>query len=284
MDVSSALEAHKKKFKTTEVEKVIPLDIDLGLLTASDINVLDDSLLKSKDTAALNKYLRRITRDGAQLLINSIFSRPTRTTEDSVIAELPKPFLKLPREKHVPKPKPLTRWEKFAQTKGIQSTKRSQKVFDEATGEYLPRWGYRGVNDAEKQWLVEVKDGADPFQDQFQKLRDEKKERVNKNQRRHQRNLEESAAEQRSISNPRSMQKKDLQRTLVLSKSSTASMGKFDRQLVGEPKVKGVKRKFKSNDVDAGEEKDTSLKLLKKVVDAPKGKIDVHKAIRKLKK
>jgi regulator of ribosome biosynthesis len=39
--------------------------------------------------------------------------------------------------------------------------------------------------------------------------------------------------------------KEDIQRTLVMTRGSTASMGKFDRMLEGEKKPRGVKRKVK---------------------------------------
>jgi regulator of ribosome biosynthesis len=47
MDVSGVLEAHKQKFKSVSVEgKVIPLEYDLGLLTAYDQNPIDETELK----------------------------------------------------------------------------------------------------------------------------------------------------------------------------------------------------------------------------------------------
>ena len=42
----------------------------------------------------------------------------------------------------------------------------------------------------------------------------------------------------------KSQQKADLEKSLHRSKVSTASMGKFDKKLEGEPKLKGQKRKF----------------------------------------
>ncbi|KAJ1913232.1 Rhodanese- sulfurtransferase [Tieghemiomyces parasiticus] len=271
------------QFKTTEVKKVIPLEYDLGLLMASDINLLNDDLLSSDDSAQLNRYLRKVTRDGAQLLINQIFAQPTSVVDNSVIAQLPPPVLAVPREKHIPKPKLATRWERFAKAKGIGLTKKSQMVYDEARGEYVPRWGRNGINQGEKDWLIEVKDGDDPFEDQYQKRRDAKRERVATNKRRHQRNLEEAAAADRSIGDPRSLRKAELQRALLTSKSSTASLGRFDRQLEGETKAKGIKRKFKPNTADTAEDKEATLRLAKKAVDGPKGAINVKKAIRKLK-
>jgi hypothetical protein len=43
-----------------------------------------------------------------------------------------------------------------------------------------------------------------------------------------------------------SERKGEIQRTLVMSRASTASMGKFDRMLEGEKKPRGVKRKVMS--------------------------------------
>ena len=47
---------------------------------------------------------------------------------------LPKPKILLPRHKPIPKPKPMTKWEKFRLEKGIPpKEKRSRMVFDETT-------------------------------------------------------------------------------------------------------------------------------------------------------
>jgi hypothetical protein len=56
----------------------------------------------------------------------------------------------------VPKPKPPTKWEKFAKAKGIQKTKRSRMVFDEATDQYKPRYGYGRASNKDE-WVVEAK-------------------------------------------------------------------------------------------------------------------------------
>jgi regulator of ribosome biosynthesis len=43
--------------------------------------------------------------------------------------------------------------------------------------------------------------------------------------------------------NPREERKRDIEKTLATTRISTASMGKFDKKLDGEKKVRGVKRK-----------------------------------------
>ena len=57
----------------------------------------------------------------------------------------------------LPKPKPPTKWELFAKKKGIQKVKTPNMVYDEETGEWVPKWGYKGANKkSENEWLVEL--------------------------------------------------------------------------------------------------------------------------------
>jgi regulator of ribosome biosynthesis len=59
--------------------------------------------------------------------------------------------------KKLPKPKPPTRWERFAKAKGIQHRKKNKMIYDEATGEWVSRWGYKGTNDdGINDWLIPV--------------------------------------------------------------------------------------------------------------------------------
>ena len=80
------------------------------------------------------------------------------TTEMGTMMALPPPKMVLPREKPIPPPKKLSKWEKFAQTKDIQNRKRERMVWDDDTNQWRPRWGYK--RDAElKDWIVELKPG-----------------------------------------------------------------------------------------------------------------------------
>ena len=55
-------------------------------------------------------------------------------------------------------------------------------IYDEVTGEYKPRWGYKAINNGiEDHAIVEVKTGQDPFADPWAVEKNEKKERVQKN-------------------------------------------------------------------------------------------------------
>ncbi|KAJ2598153.1 Rhodanese- sulfurtransferase [Coemansia sp. RSA 1722] len=264
MDVSGILDEHKSKFKSIQVDRLIPVEFDLGILSCFDINMLDENKLRSNPTTR-NNYLKELSREGAQQLVNELFSLPTTVDEDSYYATLPKPTTVLPREKPVPKEKPMTRWEKFAKIKGIQKRKTSGKVFDEATGEWRLKYGFKGVNnDDQKPWLIEVPGNADPYEDQYKVRREEKKERIEKNKRRSQRNYEERVAVEKGMK-PHEMRKRELQKALVLSKQSTASLGKFDEKLQGEPKIKGIKRRFDPLVGSADKEKSKNMDILNKV-------------------
>jgi regulator of ribosome biosynthesis len=91
----------------------------------------------------------------------------------------------------LPPPKQQTTWEKFAAKKGIKAKTaetRKKMVYDDATGEWVPKWGYKGANKAgENDWIVEVdekkererKEGTERQGDG----RRERKERVRRNER-----------------------------------------------------------------------------------------------------
>ncbi|KAJ2846708.1 Rhodanese- sulfurtransferase [Coemansia brasiliensis] len=78
------------------------------------------------------------------------------------------------------------------------------------------------------------------------------------------------------------MRKRELQRALVMSKGSTASMGKFDEKLKGEPKIKGLKRKFDPLVSAAGAEKTKNMEILGRVAkgDSSATVLNVRKAQR----
>lgn len=60
--------------------------------------------------------------------------------EDMV--KLPKQLIILPRSKHIPKPKPLTKWEKYRLDKGLApSQKKSRMIYSEEAKDWVPRWG-----------------------------------------------------------------------------------------------------------------------------------------------
>ena len=72
------------------------------------------------------------------------------------VAHLPTPTTPLPRAKPVPKPRAPTKWEAFAQRKGIVKRKRSREVFDEEAGEHRRRFGYKRAGDESEVPIIEA--------------------------------------------------------------------------------------------------------------------------------
>ncbi|EGW34738.1 uncharacterized protein SPAPADRAFT_57806 [Spathaspora passalidarum NRRL Y-27907] len=201
--------SNETEYKPVTVDKPIPNTYDLGNLATFDPNPLDNSKLTSDSDR--EEYLTSVTRDNVQLLINQILSLPVKTTTDThgsstgqnstmTLIQLPEPSTQLPREKAIPKPKPPTKWEQFAARKGIKAKAKDGKmVYDEATGEWVPKWGYKGKNkELDDQWLVEVddkvKDTPDELIDPRTLSRAERKKLVKKNELQHKRNLKNQGA------------------------------------------------------------------------------------------
>jgi regulator of ribosome biosynthesis len=173
------------------VSKLIPYTFDLGNLLCNDSNPLpsdhDNALV---DAAA---------RDCAQALINQLLTTcPITSTQDGVTISLPDASTPLPREKSVPTAKEPTKWEKFAAKKGISGKrKEGSKVYDEESGEWVNKWGYRGANKkGEEEWLVEV-DGEKETKsgeagDVRKERREERKERIQRQARRERANAKKA--------------------------------------------------------------------------------------------
>lgn len=77
------------------------------------------------------EYLTSETRNNVQLLINKLFELPMRNEDGYMYVDLPEPRYNLPREKPLPTPKPLTKWQKFAIEKGIKKTPKPKTTWDD---------------------------------------------------------------------------------------------------------------------------------------------------------
>ena len=214
----------------------------------------------------LEAYLQSNARDGVQALLNALFALPSTPSPDGPVAKLPPPLTQLPRAKPLPKPKTLTKWEKFAKEKGISHRKKEKAVWDEEKQEWVNRWGWKGKNkELEEQWLTEVPANAgtclppsplleayscesstDIDHDPSKVSRAERKARMAKNEQQMAQNTARAQGEG-AVAGPSSRQqrKSEINRTLATSRVSTASMGRFDKILEGEKKSKGVKRKVR---------------------------------------
>ncbi|KAJ1527531.1 hypothetical protein ONE63_007501 [Megalurothrips usitatus] len=276
-----------EKFKPITVDKHLEVQLDVGNLLAFDTNEVDLRKLRSDS----NEYLKELTRDNTQLLLNKVWELPTAYVEDTIVAEMPKPTYVLPRSLPVPKAKELTKWEKFAKEKGIVKTKKSKLTWDEALKKWVPRYGYRkAAAEKEKDWVIEVPGNADPMEDQFDKKRKVKRENVAKNELQRMRNI----AAAHKVKVPRvgmlpaaKVTSKDISRAVTIAKASTASGGKFQAQLPKEKTAKDVKDvmpvapyKKRKPLISKAQERKSNIEIVDRIL-YKKPKLDMEAAVNK---
>jgi regulator of ribosome biosynthesis len=150
-------------------------------------------------------------------------------------------------------------------------------VWDEESQTWVARWGWKGRNKAEEtQWLHEVPANADVDYDPSKEARAARKARMAKNEQQRMKNLARSqhgqATTATSAPSVRTLpeRKGEIERSLAMTRASTASMGKFDRMLQGEKKPRGVKRKFEPTEKSVEAEKSANLALIRKLEDSSK--------------
>jgi regulator of ribosome biosynthesis len=114
------------------------VELDLGNLLA-----FDPSAPATRDEAEAKAQATALT----QALMNALLQLPSEATPVGRVAALPPPSTPLPRAKPLPKPREPTKWEKFAQQKGIVKRKRSALVFDENEQGFKRRYGYQRANE-----------------------------------------------------------------------------------------------------------------------------------------
>eukprot|EP00056_Hartaetosiga_gracilis_P002437 m.53600 g.53600 ORF g.53600 m.53600 type:complete len:278 (-) comp11046_c0_seq2:925-1758(-) len=268
MDVEELLreskERQQKLLSRVEVQREENFIIDEGNLLGHDVRPIELRLLKSEKT---KDQATEIARENTQLLFNALWKLPRETLPEGKFVTLPQPKSHIPREKPVPKEKHKTRWEKFAELKGIQNKKKGRMVFDEATGEWIPRFGYKSANDPSNVPWIEVPANADPYEDQFERVANAKKAKVQKNEEQRMRNIAAARllAKGRRV-NPQSI-KKELQANIAIGRSSTASAGVFDKDLPGETKLKRAGKRSNRKAVvgNTSSEKAAQLRIIDKL-------------------
>ncbi|WCJ40904.1 hypothetical protein M5689_021803 [Euphorbia peplus] len=275
--------------------------VDVGHLMAFDPYHNFPSLPSSRE-----ELVEQCVRKGAELVqavASSLFNLPSTEDVDGPLVKLPRPTTKLPREKHLPKPKPPTKWEEFAKKKGIKNRKKDKVVWDEQTGTWKRRYGYDRVNDDADVPIIEAKMTDEPGVDPFTKRKSDKKKRVEKQEDNRLQNLKQAhkvgalpshiqlAATALPITGtqaaPKKFSKDELGNVAGLAATATASGGKFDKKLQGEKPVKmqGKHRKFLPVAEGSGmgrQEKEQSDKILSKIFSQHSHEIlNVEKAVSK---
>lgn len=262
--------------------------VDLGHLAVLDPTPIDAARFRNQPEI----FIKSHTSAAVQLLLRQLQTLPQQKDRLGVVVELPKPQTVLPREKPVPKPKPLTRWQKFAQEKGITKQKRSKMVWDETREEYRPRHGYNRVNDTKEDWILPHKEGKGDDYDPWEERAEEKRSAKEKQKMQEERNLREAretgykAPLVKSVLDGAKQNKTELAENLAVVQRSTASMGKFDKKRQNEPGMKapaGKRHKVKSvvgTGSELSGEKEKNMEALDKMLrgDAS-SKFNVDKAV-----
>ncbi|KAF3336416.1 ribosome biogenesis regulatory protein [Carex littledalei] len=274
--------------------------IDLGNLLASDPNHHFQSIPSSRE-----ELVRQCLEKGTELvqaIADSLFSLPSTEDRDGPLVKLPPPITKLPREKHLPRPKPPTKWEAFAKMKGIKKRKKNKRVWDEQTSSWKRTHGYDRANDDRDIPILDAKSTDEVGEDPFAKRKAEKKEGVKKQEKNRLENLKRSAktgylpshiqlaATSLPITGtkkevPKKASKNELESVAGMVATSTASGGKFDKKLPGEkpPKHLGKHRKFLPIVEGKGigsKEKQQTEKILNQLLSKSSHEIlDVNKAV-----
>lgn len=126
------------------IDNKLNVSLDLGHLLVYDNQPFNKDFIDEEDMLKRGKQnVQNIFQDLFKLCKTQQgedeekrdFDKP----EDNVI--LPKPITILPRGKPIPKPKPLTKWERFKAEKGLPTIKRSRMVYSETAADWVPRWG-----------------------------------------------------------------------------------------------------------------------------------------------
>ena len=211
---------------------------------------------------------------------------------------LPDPIITLPRSLPIPVAKPLTKWEKYKQEKGIIQRKRSRMVYSEEVGDWVPRWGKGSIKKIQNamNWAMEEKEpGVNPFEQQsnerqLAKAKQLKRQLKNEEYARKvlQGKKETNTKDLSNKSEPKQIlskkqrkaakiqkeikklddDKKNLSKRLEQVQKSTSSMGNFDKKLKNEKEINLLKRKRVSNDimVDKKKEKTRDKRILDNIL------------------
>ncbi|CAL8093754.1 unnamed protein product [Orchesella dallaii] len=267
--------------RSIAVEKAIEVDIDPGNLLVTDPNEISRLQLNSNPA----EYLKDLTRSNTQLLINSIFTLPFHRVDDVIVAELPKPTYVLPRSKPAPKARPLTKWQSYAKDKGIVKKKKSGLIWDEIVKKWVPRFGYRRAEaEHAKDWLLEVPQHSDPYEDQFEKKSEAKSERVAKNELQRLRNLAKAkkivVPASKGLTSKVKQSKEELLTAVHTANKATASLGKFQPKVGKVKPLKGAGKKRQFDPLINSQEKAKNLSVLDKIMNK-KPKIDVEPIVSK---
>jgi len=259
-------------------EKSTLIQTDLGNLIAFDYQEYP----KGFDIAS-------VTQQALQELFVQLFQLPIKADDYTMdpLAQLPAGEMPIPREKSPPEPKAQTKWEQFAQKKGIKKKKKSRLVYDEIAKEYKPRFGFNKPLNPKEDWVLP--DNPDELskynvKDPFELTKSLKKKENEKIAKQEEANRKRKAGQSGldvgkkqvtlELHNSDKLDKQVLDRAVAIAQKSTASMGKFDKFATDEKKLYKTKPNFVPDDREERKKIETRIaqRVIKntEVIDAKK--------------
>lgn len=128
------------------------------------LTVVSDDTVKSINDTARKMILS---------LVNEIKkNRSSRRNACLIYEVIPEPYI-IPRE--YSKDKTKTKWELFAESKGIKNRKKSQLEYCEELKKWVPKWGRTSIKN------MKLSSGVVEVEKSFSQLKKEKKDRIKKN-------------------------------------------------------------------------------------------------------
>ena len=178
---------------------------------------------------------------------------------------LPEKMTQFPRQKPLPKAKPLTKWEQFRVMRGLRPRKkRTRFVYDDITKDWVPRYGFKSIKHIqdEANGIVEDDPDAAPGHDPFLQRKHEKKLVLEKQKGRELKNKMVAIKSMKA--------KSEIGEALKIAQKSTASMGKHDKKAnKKERDPKPEREKINLSTWDMRIEKKRNLDILKVVGKRP---------------
>jgi regulator of ribosome biosynthesis len=200
----------------------VSLSFDLGHVTVLDpVHISPDDAtpdsLCARTTASFRQLFRRLE---------------TLERADDGHSALPPPMIEMPRSKPIPMDAPTTRWEQFVKNKQLTMRKKETKIFDEESGEWRLRYGYKRAGKKPEDWLIEVPNGVG--EDPFEKRESAKKESIadqQKRERRNQKRADRARAAVAAVSTKGSFRTEALKAAVARASNpgSSASMNQFNK-------------------------------------------------------
>lgn len=258
---------------TEPVQEIVDLEVDLGnlCLYASNHVEFSDGNPEDKIQALAQENFKRLFSRLVELRAKEDEVRDAKKldlqihdfdkSEFHVI--LPDPSTMFPRFNPMPSKKDLTKWEQYAQDKGIKRKKKTQKVFDEVTQTWIMRHGTKGAAQLAKKRDVirEIKPGedihADPFEEaKLQKQASNQKQKIQEMRNKlrakgheesrlvtHEERHERIKIKKEKLKKIKQYKQEKFAKNLKIAQSSTASMGKFDKKVSKDETQSTIKKK-----------------------------------------